>query len=486
MTHCISRFVYFGTTAPSPTYTDRERGISRFRREKKMGVTNSNKEVSAVNIDCGGSFNVKLSLTAEPDIVSNPTDIVLILDRSRSMAGSPLANLKSGAKKFIDIIDEATDSAHDGQIGYGSRIGIVSFATEATQDTGLITSVSELKSAVDALTAGGSTNHADAFTKALELFDPQSQNAKVMVMFTDGKTTAGGDPNEVATAAKAQGVIIYSIGLSGNGGIDEQALKDWASDPDSAYVVITPTDEELEQIFEELARNISKPGATEIVITDRVSSCFRVTSVSTPTKGTASLLDPTTVEWKIDELGVSKSEGAVLEFTVQHVGPCSGEVEVNESVTYTDAEDNVVNFPSPAIEVDCGTTVIPEPCPEPVELTVDGCEDSVEIDAGEVSLGSLGRIVQLDVTLKNVCPNKRVALAALLFEVDSCDKEQKRGLKILTVPAHNGDGCRDVTVRCIRFVLPEENGTLCPTRRLRARFLANYIDNDFECCENTD
>ena len=78
-------------------------------RKKPMGITNSNKEVSVARIDCGGSFQVRLSLTAAPDIVTNPTDIVLILDRSGSMAGSALANLKNGAKAFIDIIDEATD-----------------------------------------------------------------------------------------------------------------------------------------------------------------------------------------------------------------------------------------------------------------------------------------------------------------------------------------------------------------------------------------
>lgn len=155
-----------------------------------MGVTNSNKSLSVSRIDCGGSFSVTLSLTAAPDIVSNPTDIVLILDRSGSMAGSALANLKNGAKAFIDIIDESTDGAQDGQIGGGSRIGIVSFASTATQDTQLITSVADLKAAVDALSAGGQTNHADAFTKASQLFDPASSNARVMVMFTDGETTA--------------------------------------------------------------------------------------------------------------------------------------------------------------------------------------------------------------------------------------------------------------------------------------------------------
>lgn len=450
-----------------------------------MGITNSNKEISREQIECGGSFQVRLSLTAEPDIVANPTDIVLLLDRSRSMAGSALANLKNGAKKFIEIIDEATDGSGDGQIGNGSHIGIVSFASTATQDTQLITSVATLNAAVDALDADGSTNHADAFTKGLQLFNPASNNAKVMIMFTDGVTTAGGDPNAVATLAKAQGVIIYSIGLSGNGGIDEQALRDWASDPDSAYVVITPDDEELEDIFEDLARNISKPGATDIVVEDEIVDCFKITSLLTPTKGKASLVNSNLVRWEIEELGVNQSEGAVLVFNVEHIGPCSGTVEVNESITYSDKEGNEVEFPSPEIKVDCGTVVIPEGCPVPVNISIGGCGDTVEYDAGDVGLDSLGVILQLDVTIQDVCPGKRVALAVILTEVDEYDVEHKRGLKTLTVPAHTRDTCSDVTVRCIKFVLPEDlnvSGSMCSGRKLKAKFIAHYIDNDFECC----
>lgn len=45
-----------------------------------------------------------------------------------------------------------------------------------------------------------------------------------MVMFTDGKTTAGPDPNPVAAAARADGVIIYCIGLIGANGIDPAVL----------------------------------------------------------------------------------------------------------------------------------------------------------------------------------------------------------------------------------------------------------------------
>ncbi len=453
-----------------------------------MGITNSNKELSAARIDCGGSFQVKLSLTAAPDIVSNPTDIVLILDRSGSMAGSALANLKNGAKAFIDIIDEATDGTQDGQIGSGSRIAVVSFASTATQDTQLITSVADLKAAVDALTAGGSTNHADAFTKASELLAAPSTNARVMVMFTDGETTVGPDPSPIAAAARAAGVIIYAIGLSGRGGVDVSALEDWASKPASSYVAITPDDAELEELFKDLARNIAKPGATDVVVTDTVSPCFRITSVAMPTKGTASLLDAETVQWQIDELGVSQSEGAVLEFTVQHIGSCSGTVEVNESISYDDAEGNVVSFPSPELDVDCDIIIRPEICPEPVELIVDGCEDMLEFDAGDLGMESLGRIVQLSVTLKNVCPHRRVALAAILTEVDDHGLEYKRGMKTVLVPAHTKESCRDVTVRCIKFVLPESldvsgsTSSICNARNFKARFIANYIDDNFTCC----
>ncbi|MBQ7778347.1 MAG: VWA domain-containing protein [Oscillibacter sp.] len=453
-----------------------------------MGITNSNKELSAARIDCGGSFQVRLSLTAEPDITTNPTDIVLILDRSGSMAGSALANLKNGAKAFIDIIDEATDGSQDGQIGSGSRIAVVSFANTATQDTQLITSVADLKAAVDALTADGSTNHGDAFAQASQLLAAPSTNARVMVMFTDGQTTTGPNPSPIAAAARAAGVTIYAIGLSGSDGVDAAALEDWASKPASAYVAITPDDAELEELFEDLARNIVNPGATNVVVTDTVSPCFRITSVSMPSKGTASLLDANNVQWQIDELGVAQSEGAVLEFTVQHIGPCSGTVEVNEAVSYDDAEGNVVSFPSPELEVDCDIVVLPEICPEPVALTIDGCEDALEFDAGSLGLESLGRIVQLSVTLQDVCPNRRVALAAILTEVDEAGVEYQRGMKTVLIPAHTRDTCQDVSVRCMKFVLPEslsvsgEEGTICSARNFRARFIANYVDNGFACC----
>ena len=456
-----------------------------------MGVTNSNKQINVDRIDCDGMLKVTLALSASPDISSNPTDIVLVLDRSGSMAGSPLANMKAGARTFIDIIDEATDDSQDGNIGSGSRIGIVSFSDTATANTQLITSVATLKSAVYSLTAGGSTNHADAFAKATQLFDPLSTNAKVIVLFTDGKTTAGPLPAPVAAAARASGIIIYCIGLIGSDGIDVNVLNDWATDPDASHVAVTPDDADLEDLFKDLATNISKTGATNIVIDEVVNPDFAITSVIPPTKGTAMMVDSNTIQWKISELGVSGNEGASLEFYAKHIAPDAGQKLVNQSITYSDNEGNVVVFPDPSVLVECGIVVNPEPCPVPVDLTIDGCQDSVVIDAGDTYLESLGRILQLNVTVKNVCPEKRVALAVILTELGPNGEEYQRGMKAITIPAHNSPGCRDILIRCIKFVLPEDldvtGGTpkaICNPRNFKVRFIAHNIDTDYRCCDS--
>lgn len=453
-----------------------------------MGVTNSNKVINTDRIACDGTLRVTLALTAAPDIVSNPTDIVLILDRSGSMTGAPLADLKLGAKTFIDLIDEATDGSRDGQIGSGSRMGIVSFANTAVADTQLTTSVSGLKAAVDGLVPGGSTNHADAFAQAAQLFDPASANAKIMVMFTDGNTTAGGPPAPVAAAARAQGIIIYCIGLVGSDGLDVNALNDWATDPDASHVAVTPDAADLEALFAELAANISKPGATDVVINETVNPDFIITSISSPTKGSATMLDAHSLRWNIPQLGVTSSESASLDFFLRHVSQQPGTKLVNQSITYADKEGNVVTFPKPTVSVECDIVVRPEQCPEPVELAVEGCDDAVVVDLGDVYLESQGRIIQMDVTIKNVCPGKRVALAAILTEVDQEGKEHQRGMKAMTIPAHNFPLCRDVLVKCIKFVVPEDLslscGAMCSPRRFKARFLANNVDTDYRCCES--
>ena len=78
--------------------------------------------------------------------------------------------------------------------------------------------------------------------------------------------------------------------------------------------------------------------------------------------------DTNTLKWTIPALGVSGSEGATLQFLVQHVGPDAGLLQVNRSISYQDTEGNQVSFPDPYVTVDCGINVQPEPCPQPAKL----------------------------------------------------------------------------------------------------------------------
>ena len=456
-----------------------------------MSIIHSDKRISASQIPCDGTLKVTISLTAKPDIQDHPADVVLVLDRSRSMAGAPLASMKAGAKTFIDILAESTGGSQDGQIGGGSRIAVVSFASTATKDTQLITSVAALKAAVDSLTAAGSTNHADAFTKAGELFDPSSSAQKIIVLFTDGKTTIGPPPAPVAAALRDSGVVIYCIGLTGSDGIDVATLHEWATDPDSEHGAVTPDPAELEELFADIAQSISKPGATGIVVDEVVHSDFQITSILTPQKGDATLMGPNTIRWTIEELGATDVETATLEFYVRHIGETGGTKPVNQSITYTDREKQDVSFPDPKVLVDCGVVTTPEGCPEPVEVTMDGCQDFVSVDLGDTYLQSQGRILEVRATLHNVCPEKRVALAVLLSEVDEKGKEHPRGMKTVTVPVHHCPACRNVLVRGIRFILPEDlnvsgtPGKLCTPRNLRVRLFSHYVDYDFQCCNVT-
>ena len=69
-------------------------GACRLRKDLiPMSITSANKTVSTDCIGCDGTFSITLALTAQPELIDNPTDMVLILDRSRSMTGTPLASL---------------------------------------------------------------------------------------------------------------------------------------------------------------------------------------------------------------------------------------------------------------------------------------------------------------------------------------------------------------------------------------------------------
>ena len=269
--------------------------------------------------------------------------------------------------------------------------------------------------------------------------------------------------------------------------MDPAALYLWATPPATEHVLITPDEGDLEELFKDLAENISKPGATDIVINETLNSDFKILGIMLPEFGSVIKESDTKLKWSIPKLGTTAGQTAVLKFTAEHVAITSGLKKINASITYTDSEHNQPVFPDPVVNVDCGVIYTPDACPEPISVAIGGCEDTAYYDLEDIYTESTGRILRLDMTLKNVCPHRRVALAVMLNEVDEEGNEYKRGMKMFTIPAHDHETCRDIRINCIHFLLPEdisetENHLMCSQRSFAARIMSHYIDYDFECC----
>jgi len=328
--------------------------VSLFSGASFVGATSSSVtgdiSVSPSSLSCKQSTDVTVKLTGQAGITQNPADVMLVLDRSGSMGGTPINTLKTAANKFIDIIDEGSDGQLDGVIANGSRVGVVSFADNATANKVLSTNATDLKNTINSLAAGGLTNHEAAFQTAQSQLSASSpSNKKIMIMFTDGETTAGGSPNDDAANARAAGTEIYSIGL---GSVNTSQLNNWATDPDSGHVFITPNASALESIFKGIGAAIVTPAATNISIHEKVNSNFSVSNVSA-TKGTSTSTG-NEIDWTIPTLG---SEDVALTFTITHTGSDDGNFQLNDLITYSDAGGQSVTFPNPVVEVTgCDTT----------------------------------------------------------------------------------------------------------------------------------
>ena len=205
------------------------------------------------------------------------TDVMIALDRSGSMCQDshglmsncptpppdhePMTSVKAAANGFGELF----------QPGY-ARMGLVSFATEATLDQVISTdfgSGSGLEAAVSDIFPSGSTNIGDAIAQAHdEVMTGASSRPdalKVIVLLSDGvpnrcsggsncsSSAAANYARTTAYAAAADGITIYAIGLGTN--LDEALMQDVADIGNGAYIQ-SPTAADLDDTFDTIAAMI--------------------------------------------------------------------------------------------------------------------------------------------------------------------------------------------------------------------------------------
>lgn len=446
-----------------------------------MSIVNSNYTLFPDTISCSDFVQANLTFSASPDIVSNPADIVLLLDCSGSMYGTPLAALKVGVKQFLSMLDVATDNQCNGEISGGSRVGIVTFSNTATQATPFLSSTHTLYQAVDAMLADGATNHACAFETAVSMLETSTNNQKIIVMFTDGQSTVGGSALAITDAAKAQGIAIYCIVLKSSFGTDIPTAALWVTQPASSFLSVAPNESDLEELFADLAKNIIKTGASNIHMSFTISDAFSVLQLL-PSKGNIQSLSPHRYIWHMDALGETKTEEVSLQIKLQHTDTTDGQVQPITKISYQDAEQHVITFPLQSVSVHCPYPV--EPCPKTVSFCIEPCQNQVSYDLGNFDVSHFGTILECSLTLRQVCPHHRIALALILTETDHCGHTHPRGFQTFTIPAHHHHCPKDIVCNHIRFILPalpleDENWKNCKKRNLHMQVLAHNIDTTF-------
>ncbi len=217
-----------------------------------------------------------------------PSDIMIILDRSGSMAADggdppePLESTKRAAETFAM------------QTGARDRLGYLSYATTPSDpiDQELTNSSNAVVEAISRTRLGTDgtqfTDMGAAFRAAEEeLRSERSRDGvrKVMVFLTDGDVTRPVNPEtgqrdipyarqyalDNAQASKDAGTTIYTIGfgdffLEIDGVLDRDVglIEELASSPDKTFTA--PTLSDLERVYTEIAEDICEDGPTRIEV----------------------------------------------------------------------------------------------------------------------------------------------------------------------------------------------------------------------------
>jgi tight adherence protein B len=131
--------------------------------------------------------------------------LVACIDRSRSMNGQAFVDATNGARSFIAAKTPA------------DRVAVCAFASEAISLTPFSTSTTDSDSALRQLAVDAVPGTAlyDAVVMASHLLGGETNQARVLVVLTDGANSApsGATLDDAIRAAQEAGVSVYAIGL---------------------------------------------------------------------------------------------------------------------------------------------------------------------------------------------------------------------------------------------------------------------------------
>lgn len=131
--------------------------------------------------------------------------MALVIDKSGSMRGIPIALARQAAKSAAELLSGNDQIA---VIGFDSQPVLILDMTSAG-NKGLISN------SIDSLAAGGGTNLYPAMLQGRDLLDRASARIKHMIILSDGQTS-GGDYLALTQDMASRGVTISTVALGGS------------------------------------------------------------------------------------------------------------------------------------------------------------------------------------------------------------------------------------------------------------------------------
>lgn len=211
-------------------------------------------------------------------------DIVLVLDNSGSMWGTPLNNTKAASCKFVDEILSQSST---------TRIAVVTYSSYAETVSDFSNDAATLKTKINSITDMGMTNMYDGMSTAKMLLDNSTADKKAIVVMTDGEANKGvyGDSgNRTVTEGydiylssynapiydlaydmtNNKGYTIYSFGFglstSSNSYDMMKHIASISPTTGERYFWANPNVDEIEFIFEDIQQTITTKKSIVIVI----------------------------------------------------------------------------------------------------------------------------------------------------------------------------------------------------------------------------
>lgn len=132
-------------------------------------------------------------------------DVVLVVDRSGSMAGSKFASLVNAIDIFVQTLEDTPVNEH---------VGLASYSTAASVDHLITSNLQEIEQAVRSLPVGGLTSISSGMRAGGRIFPsgrPPAFVERTMIVMTDGQHNTGPEPITIVPRLVADGVQIHTI-----------------------------------------------------------------------------------------------------------------------------------------------------------------------------------------------------------------------------------------------------------------------------------